>query len=291
MRTRRPAVALLLLGTAVLGACGDRHVTSALPFGLRQVAGTSPVGRPAVYDDMPFYYGDQPARARTLRATYRVTGDDPTRAFEAWVDQLSSLHLGRLFVSTSTDGGEAGRWMGAYGSGSSGLGPSADSAELELWATDAEPLLLVTIRRFSEEGPPTEVRRDTESPSLRRAPSRVPPRWSGAVLFEEQGDAIRLPARSSALMPTVPVSGGTGGSWSIFAAPDGGDALQALLDQASAASPDGEITVPLTTDVVDAARIHRTSFVISAGGWGFDAVAIEAPGDRSATVYVQSYAD
>jgi hypothetical protein len=28
-----------------------------------------------------------------------------------------------------------------------------------------------------------------------------------------------------------------------------------------------------------------------AGGWGFDVVAVEAPGDGGATVYVVSYAD
>jgi hypothetical protein len=35
----------------------------------------------------------------------------------------------------------------------------------------------------------------------------------------------------------------------------------------------------------------RGGFVIMAGGWGFDVVAVEAPGDGGATVYVVSYAD
>lgn len=54
----------------------------ALPFGLTQVAGTRPIGRPAVFDDVPVEYAGVPVAARSLQAAYEVVGDDPVAVFE-----------------------------------------------------------------------------------------------------------------------------------------------------------------------------------------------------------------
>ena len=42
---------------------------------------------------------------------------------------------------------------------------------------------------------------------------------------------------------------------------------------------------------IDGASVVDASFVIGAGGWGFDVTSIRAPGDPYATVYVRSWAD
>ena len=53
---------------------------------------------------------------------------------------------------------------------------------------------------------------------------------------------------------------------------------------------DGAVTGPEVMER-DGARIVTASFVITAGGWGFDVVAVRAPGDPYATLYVTSSAD
>ena len=59
--------------------------------------GTEPVGRPAVYDRVPYYLNEEPVRARSLRAAYRVTDEDPLGVVRAWVE----LELVRAWVSAS----------------------------------------------------------------------------------------------------------------------------------------------------------------------------------------------
>jgi hypothetical protein len=77
---------------------------------------------------------------------------------------------------------------------------------------------------------------------------------------------------------------------SVIAAEDADAAVQALLVEAQAVGEDGAVTGPEVTER-DGARIVTASFVITAGGWEFDVVAVQAPGDPYATLYVTSSAD
>lgn len=84
---RRCAVAALtVILVAASASCGDRASTSEssvtkiesvdLPFGLRVVDGTEPIGRPAVIDEPAFFYNGEPVDARKLRAAFWVTAED-----------------------------------------------------------------------------------------------------------------------------------------------------------------------------------------------------------------------
>jgi len=76
----------------------------------------------------------------------------------------------------------------------------------------------------------------------------------------------------------------------VLAADDGRAAVEALVRDAVASDANGRATSP-TSSTVEGVKVTRASFVIDAGGWSFDAVAVEADGDPWATVYVTSAAD
>lgn len=256
-----------------------------LPFGLEHVEGTEPIGRPAVYERVAVIQNGEPVTGLTLRAAYRVTADDPPAVVRAWADQLDGLALERVWVSGEADYPHS-PWMQVGADGS-------DWASVDLWATGDGPILLVSATRFGEDPPSAaQVDDDAGSPPA-PDPADIGPsgRTAGDDLFTEQGATLHLPKDTTALMATVPTMGGTGGSTSVLAADDARVALQALLDEAMAAShsgkTDGVETVPAEGDV----EVLTADFVIPAGGWGFDVAAVQGPGDEAATLYVTSYAD
>lgn len=289
---------LLLLG---LGAgCGERPpetehqgqpASYELPFGLRQVDGTSPLGRPAVFEAALGELKGQPVEFTRLRAAYAVTADDPVAVLDAWVDQLATLPLDDISVSP----GEAsiGQWVVANGYTSDPAGEpyAAAAAGLQLWRTGGGPVLLVDV----------SVRPGAERMRALTAVTRtVPPRpdtevenrlaAAGDVLFTEQEQQVHLPDGTRGLLPTLPTPSGTGGSSSVLAAEDADAAVQALVDEARDLNDAGEVAGPTVT-VEDGVRIVRGSFVIPAGGWGFDVAAVRAEGDAQATLFVTSSAD
>jgi hypothetical protein len=289
-------VALAALATSAV-ACGDgdgagtaqptgspvETAAAELPFGLVQIEGTAPVGRPVVYDDEPDVEEGEAVAVTSLQAAYRVTDGDPVAVFRAWVDQLDVLALDEMSVYAGVGPGEP--WIQASGSG-------RDYADLQLWVTGGEPILLVDLNSEGDAAPGGDVAVD-DTAGDPPAPSSVvddAERSAGDELFAEQGDVMHLPQDTRALMPTLPTFGGTGGSTSVLTAEDGEAAVRALLDEARGHDADGEVSGP-DVDDVDGTRIVRGGFVITAGGWGFDVVAVEAPGDGGATVYVVSYAD
>jgi hypothetical protein len=81
---------------------------------------------------------------------------------------------------------------------------------------------------------------------------------------------------------------GIGNSLSLVAAEDGEAAVRALLDEATVANRHGEATGPTVT-TTDGTEVATAQFRIPAGGWGFHVVAVQAPDDPFATLYVASY--
>lgn len=284
-------------------------VVGELPFGLVQVEGTTPIGRPMI-EESAVIYDDVPVSYRSLRAAYRVTADDPVAVFREWVDQLAAgggLALDTMNVRAGVDPTEP--WMTAQGSAEFVLGePSGDSGHLQLWATTGDdPILLVDASRRVEGADEPRRASVVDLPPVSDDPERAPglgvEGYRGVVVDEalpevgdalltEQGDTIHLPEGARALIPVLPVQAGTGGAYAILAAEDPEAVIQALLDEAeSLGEPKGGSSSGMSFAEHDGARIVRASFGIPAGGWGFGVTSIQAPGDPWATVYVSSYAD
>lgn len=260
-----------------------------MPFGLRQVDGTAAVGRPASYEDVLVQYRGEPVRGRRLQAVYLVTQDDAVGAFRAWLDQLSVLPLDE--VSVAAGDGRLGQWLVASGSTTYRQDePFGAFAQLQLWATGAGPVLLVdvSVRDGADPARPTT----SPLPPAPRPEREVPDARAeaGDVLFTEQGQSLHLPHGTRGLLPTLPTPGGTGGSASVLAADDGDAAVRALLEEAQERSDAGEVRGPTTT-VEDGVRVVRAGFVIPAGGWGFQVVAVRGQDDAAATLIVTSGAD
>jgi hypothetical protein len=260
-----------------------------LPFGLEQLEGTEPIGRPAVYEHDYARFRGELVRARSLRAAYRVTADDPPAVFRAWLAQLDGLALDRVSIQAWLDPSctycdvPPGVWLEAQTFGDyDGVG---DDARVELWATDEAPILRVEVSRASDDPP--------------RAPSiedgvRTPPapttvvewteRTAGDVLLTDLEDDIHLPAGTRTLTPTLQLFGL---SETLVAAEDGEAAVQALLDEAAAIDEHGEVHGPEIT-TTDGVEVVEAGFTVPAGGWTFDALAVRAPDDPYATVYLFS---
>jgi hypothetical protein len=272
-------------------AAADLQGPFPLPFGFEQVEGTEPIGRPASYEEAAYHLNGEPVRSRTLQAAYRVTADDPTAVLRDWADQLDQgLALDNVFITYESDG-SGGPWLTATGDTEYRSDEPADYADLQLWATEAGPILLVSVSRVSDE-PPRNATVE-EMPGDPAAPDPVPDdseRSAGDVLFTEQSNEIHLPEGTRTLMPTIPTFGGTGGSSSVLAAEDGEATVRALLDEALEVDADGDATEPEVTEV-EGTEIVTGGYVREAGGWGFDVVSIRGPDDPAATVYVTSYAD
>jgi hypothetical protein len=264
-----------------------------LPFGLVQLTGTVPIGRPAVFEQVLYYDNGAPVRGTSLRAAYRVTDPDPVGVVRAMVERLDGLTLDEVSVRAAAESGagpiERQPWIQADGYADDP--DDRDFVGLQLWVTGELPILLVSVDRASALPPraPT-VSDEAGRPSAPRSVVDDRQRTAGDELFEEQGDEIHLPRGTWSLMPTLPTFGGTGGSTSVIAAEDAEAAVRALLDEARGLNGSGEVTEPKVTET-NGTRIIEAGFVITAGGWGFDVVAVRAPQDPYATVYVTSGAD
>lgn len=299
---RNLVVVLGLLIVTGASACGDRATKGAssagelgdefaLPFGLIQVAGTRPIGRPAVFDDVGSDYEGPPTTVGSLEAAYEVVGDDPVAVFRSWVDQLKILHVGEVTVQAAGEEGlpYRGPWLQA-----SGYSPGfdGDDVDLQLWTTGREPVLLVQVTRYSDDGPETVVTETSLSTDRPKPVVDLRERTTGDVLFEEQGQEILVPDGSRPLMGTIPNLQGQGGaSYSLLAAEDGAATVQSLLEQAileqNAQVIGYDVTGPDTSSA-DGVEITRGSFRMWEEGYYFHVVAVQAAGDPWATVYVTS---
>ncbi len=284
--------ALTLVGCSAGGSTPERSAQAAsyeLPFGLHEVEGTSSVGRPAAYEDVLFFFKDQPVEGTRLRAAYLVSGSDPIAVFQQWVDQLALLPLDDVAVSPGQ--AATGQWLTAFGTTTYRPDkPSGASAELQLWATAAGPVLLVDISVVPGADP--------ARPSVPTVPNALRPTTdvdsdparAGEVLFAEKRQPVHLPDGTRGLLGTIPTPAGTGGSFTVVATKDAEKAVRALLDEAKtyAAAPD--VRGPTST-VQDGVRVVRADFDIPGGGWGFDVVSVQADDDAEATLFVSSDAD
>jgi hypothetical protein len=272
------------------GAMGD----IAMPFGLDEIEGAEPIGRPAVFDHVAVLDQEEPIMARSVKAAYRVTDDDPPAVVRTLLDQLDGLALDEASMFGSA-GTATDPWIEASARQTTGTGEGyGDLVSMELWATDEAPILLVEVTRQTDDAAPprtpTVEDDSTDAPPDPATGVESTARTTGEVLFTEQGTDIHLPEGTRALMPSLPIFCGTGGSSSVLAAEDGEAAVRALLDEASASSEHGETDGPATT-TTDGVEVTQADFVIPAGGWGFDAVAVHGPDDPYATLYVTSCAD
>ncbi|HEX5947410.1 MAG TPA: hypothetical protein VFY82_14085 [Acidimicrobiales bacterium] len=311
---RRVPLAVLgvVVASAGVVACGDDDgdvaatgaepvLTTSIdvPFGLDQIAGIEPVGRPAVFDHEYGSNAAEPIMARSVRAAYRVTADDPPAVVRDVLAGLDGLSLDDGSIRGIDDpacrdcSGAPGLWIEASGrqDEDAGLG---DRVDVQLWVADDGPVLLVDATRIVDSAAPPRTPTIEEEGAVDGSDSPSPVEASGGsagdVLFSEQGDAIHLPEGTRALLPTFPTWCGTGGSTSVIAAEDGAAAVQAMLDEARTRSEWGEIEGPDVT-TTDGVEVTRADFVISAGGWEFNLLAVRGPDDPYATVYVTSCAD
>lgn len=315
----------MILAVLLVSGCGDPDVAAdagnvgssnaavqtgveesyALPFGLEQLEGASPIGRPLVHEAVDVIYNDEPIPYVILQAAYRISDDEPVEVFRRWVAELATAELALDEVSVRPPNYPYDPWMSA--SGDSAFTPDAppgDGFSIQLWATSGEPILLVGARRRVDGEPPraATVGEDAEAATPDPEPGDtlvVGPqghvveeteRAAGDPLFTEQGDTVHVPDLTRPLMPTLPTMSGTGGSTSLLAADDAEAAVRALLAEADALSDHDVVTPPSVTTYQDA-QIVTGGFVIPAGGWGFSVVAIRAPGDPWATLYITSSAD
>lgn len=267
-----------------------------LPFGLTQPPGTVAIGRPAVFEHDLYEFRGVPVRARSMRAAYRVTDADPVGVVRTWADQLDGLALDQVSVRAAAESGsgpiERQPWIQVEGTTEYTSGRAGDYVDLELWVTGGDPILLVSIDRVGDlpSGGPMLVLDDAGHPPPPRSVVADRDRIAGDELFEEQGDVMHLPAGTWSLMPTLPTRSGTGGSTSVIAAEEADAAVRALLEEAKSLNSFGDVTEPVVTET-NGTRVVEAGFVITAGGWSFEVVAVRAPLDPYATVYVTSGAD
>jgi hypothetical protein len=286
-------VGMIAAGATTVG-CGDDGGTATgavgsteLPFGLEPVHGTEPIGRPAVFDDTPYTYNGRPVRSQALRAAYRVTAADPLEAVRSWAEQLDGgLTLRAVHIDANQADEAPGPWVEVSADAED------DWVDLELWATDDGPIILVSLDRISDEPPLASTVVDEAGSPPAPEPTDLAPagRTAGDELFTEQGNTIHLPEGTTALTPTIPTMAGTGGSTSVLAAEDGEAAVQAMLAEALELDADGRVDGPEVSES-DGAEVMAAGYVRDAGGWGFDIVSVQGPDDPTATLYITSAAD
>jgi hypothetical protein len=262
----------------------------AQPFGLDQIAGLEPIGRPSDHLDTRLPSDDGTSVTGTWWAAYRVTADDPPAVVRDVLAGAEGLTLDVGEVGAGSD--DAGFWMVAYAEETADDLMSGDRLGLQLWATDDGPILLVEVSEDSEEHAHRHPEvADAEVPEEPPTVVDHDERSAGDTLFTEQGTDIHLPDGTSTLMATLPTQAGTGGSTTLLAAEDGEAAVQAMMDEAMASSEYGDLTEPERATTPGGHEVVRASFGIAAGGWAFDALSIRGPDDPYATVYVTSSAD
>jgi hypothetical protein len=263
-----------------------------LPLGLVQVPGTTAIGRPAVRHTTLLLYGGTPVQGVRLRAAFRLEEADASRVVQAWAEQLAALDIVPN-IDVNYGGGDDGIWVSVMGL--AGGGPTHAYVNAELWTTDDGLILLVEVVRA--DGVPTTD--GTPSPIAGALPPGEPAPEppddhmpSGDVLFVEQKAEMHLPDGARRLTPTLPVFGGTGGSYTVLAADDPRAALQELLDEAvETGEGQGDTEGIVESESEGGVRVLHADFNIPAGGWGFEATAAQGPDDATATIYVRSFAD
>jgi len=303
-RVRSTGILLLLALVIAASGCAEddpqERVTSEeqgtlpkypLPFGLEQVDGTEPIGRPLTFDDVFLVYDGVPVPASALRVAYRVTGD-PEAVLREWAEQLASVGVGDVRVRTGdSDPPEHAAWAEISAWESSTPGPGPGWASVELWATSEEPILLVSIdRHHGVDAVPSDVVDPGRSLGEPRIRVDARPPEPGEPLFDEQGDVVHVPEGARALMPMLPTIRGTGGSTTLLAAADEEAVIQRMLDEAVAQNDFHEVS-PVEVEEQDGVVVTTGHFVVPAGGWDLRIVAVRVPGEPDAMLWVQSAAD
>ena len=261
-----------------------------LPFGLEIVEGSELVARPFVAEKVVLEYNGVDVSGVVLTALLRVPSDDSESVFRGWIDQLATLNSGEVAVTMDDDFERSG--ARAFGYRYTGAAPVGDSSSLDWWPNGDETLIVLEVTRYDDTVVETTV---SWQPTFDLRSSRQEPyggagRGEGSALFTEQSFTVHVPPGATTLADTLPMSAGTGGSFSVLSALGGRAALQDLLDQATNGSDwhDPPVLERLETGTDEVA--YRALFNISAGGWGFEALSIQAP-DEAAVIYVSSWAD
>lgn len=304
-------------------------VEYSLPLGLERVPGTSSLGRPMVIRHGDDASSQQEVDEQIqVRALYEVDSADAEAAYRAWMDQISSI-TGGVTATTVISVHETEKWVETtFATVEEGSGlllsqlSSTDGATLRLWAADPRPILEVDLELSAhledpatrplepvagaeqiadtqaaiddlsyDSGPTVHVGADFTWPSPPEKSLPADAREEDDVLFAEQGDSMHLPSGARTLSPTLPISAGTGGSFTVIAADDGPGAVRALLDEAEGHAGNPEAVDGPTASEVDGITLVRGYFNIDAGGWGFEVVSVQGPEDETATLYVRSWAD
>ena len=279
----------MVLALLAAGCSDDAAETEfALPFGLEHVEGTSAVGRPAVFDQESYTFGDEEVQIRSLWVVYRVTAEDAGAVFLDLVEQLDDLAIAEMAVQAGSSVGEA--WLRAESVNP--LSPDElppDIAFLRLYATEDDPLLVVEIDRTEGAEDPGKLRITGDRGRLPAPPTLggENERAGGDVLLEVQGDELRLPDGTRTEMPTLPNTFGSDGGFVVLHADDGGAALDDLLAQCESFGDDAE-PAEVESSTADDVDVLTTSCAVN--GWGFDAVAVRGEDDDDSAVYVRSYA-
>ena len=235
----------------------------------------------------------------SLLAAYWV--DDPESAYADWVEQLRRFECADSTVRTTSGAGTSGEWAAVATRCTPNSGLGGRYVGVQLWNTEPSPLILLESGSHGDTPPPQllDAARDVrviDPPDWNSPPPKVDSpshRQGGTVLFEEQGSTIHVPEGAVSLTPTLPTSGGTGGSFTVLAATDAEAAIRAMQDEATATIPKDHrgaalvVTPPETTGNGSIAA----NWVLEAGGWGFSALATKVPDERDWLIYVSSDAD
>ncbi|HEX4901629.1 MAG TPA: hypothetical protein VFV42_02400 [Acidimicrobiales bacterium] len=221
-----------------------------------------------------------------------MTGD-PDAVLRSWAQQLAPLGMGDVLLRAGEPLDALSAW-GEIGvqSGWVGGSPGPGWVDVQLWATEGEPILLVSIDRFPDvdrvESTVVDDGGSLEPPPDPSVGARPPA--PGDELFDEGSDVIHVPEGARALMPSIPTTRGTGGSTSLLAATDERAVIQRMLDEAVAQNEYHEVS-PVEVEEQDEVTVTKGRFVVPAGGWEFQVVAVRVLGEPDAMVWVQSAAD
>jgi hypothetical protein len=310
MLGRSPLVVLLL--ALCLISCSDdarppdrpegtgdpKIVPAGLPFGLGTIDGVTPLGQPAVSRSTTGQPGaDVSADEVELTAVFRVEDGDAVAAFRTLVARLAGaddLQLGQIEVETGAEHNSGDGWLVASGSALSPADGSSvccdgrghDEFSLELWTTREDPVMVLHVTQRPGDGAATIP----AEPFTADEPPESSLEWAvrndGDVLFEEHGmTAVQLPPGARALMPTLPMPCGGGGSFSLFFAEDGRDAIQAMIQEVDAA--EGTVETDGPHEQADGGSVILTALIDLGGPW-IEIVSARGASDEMATLYVRS---
>lgn len=291
MRRAHLAAALaVVLATAVgcdtTDGAGEAPVVraTALPFGLASVDGTRALGRPDVYEDTAGTYQGVPVRGRRVQAVYEVTdGQDPVEAFRRWVAQLAVLPLDTL----TADDGPLGQWLSATGGSANAPGEPGARARLDLWATAGGAVITVDVFVQPGVAPDRPAVPDVPDAPRPTPDANGPAPTPGDVLFVEKSDRVLVPDGARALIGTLPRPGGEGGSYSLMAADDAQETVDAILRQSTGLTGMTPDVRQRTVTVEDGVTVRRL-YVSFGSAWQFDLTAVQGADDDEATVYLST---